>query len=330
MMIPDERILLERNELFRDIELKSIAYILDDCPVTTVCSGEKLLEIGQKNSSLYLVLDGELHVYLDNRDLTEYVAIGGGECVGELSLIDGGDASALVIAAQDTRVLAVPHNHVWSLVDNSHGVARNLLGVLAGRIRNDNLLRVTTNERSLEFEVSTNVDMLTGLHNRYWMDDAFPRMMLRCERSQSPLCLLMADIDHFKDFNHTYGHPVGDRILKVVAKLIAENLRPQDLLVYLGSDKFAILLPETAADEAVNVAERLREEMAMSILHAGAKDTHRSAKAPALDQDTRVTISVGIASMQPGDMLDSIFSMAHMALYQAKAAGGNQVKVASA
>ena len=95
----------------------------------TLFGGEKLLEIGQKNSSLYLVLEGELHVYLNSCDLTEYAVMGAGECDGELSLIDGGNASALVIAAQDTRVLVVPHNHVWSLVDNSHGIAHNLLGV---------------------------------------------------------------------------------------------------------------------------------------------------------------------------------------------------------
>jgi diguanylate cyclase (GGDEF)-like protein len=274
-----------------------------------------------------LILEGELHVYLDSRDLTEHAVLGAGECVGELSLIDGGNASALVIAARDTRLLIVPNNHVWSLVDNSNGVARNLLGVLAGRIRNDNLLRVTTNERSLVFEVSTNVDTLTGLHNRSWMDEAFPRMMLRCERSNAPLCMLITDIDHFERFNHTHGRPASDGVLKVVAKLMAENLRPQDLLVYLGGDKFSILLPETPSDEAVNIAERLREEMAIATLHTGASDILRSVKA-SINQVLRVTISVGIAAMQPGDALDSMFSMAHVALYQAKAAGRNQVKLA--
>ncbi len=247
MMTPDERILVERNELFRDIDLGSVDYILDDCLVLTVFSGEKLLEIEQENSSLYLILEGELHVYLDSRDLTEHAVLGGGQCVGELSLIDGKNTSALVVAARDTRVLAVPYDHVWSLVDNSNAVARNLLGILAGRIRNDNLLRVTTDERSLEFAVAANVDALTGLHNRSWMDEAFPRMMLRCERSKAPLCLLMADIDNFKSFSHTYGRPASDGVLRVVAKLLAEKLRPQDLLVYLGSDKFAVLLPETDA-----------------------------------------------------------------------------------
>jgi len=328
-MTPDERILLERNVLFRDIDLKGVDSILDDCLVITIFNGEKLLEIGQKNSSLYLILEGELHVYLDSRDLTEHVVLGAGECVGELSLIDGGNASALVIAAQDTRVLAVPHGHVWSLVDNSHGIARNLLGVLAGRIRNDNLLRVTTHAHSLEFEVAANLDALTGLHNRSWMEESFPRMMLRCERDEAPLCMLIADVDHFESFHHTYGRPASDGVLRLVAKLMAEKLRPQDLLVYLGGDKFAVLLPETPTDDAVKIADRLREAMAMSSLDTDLSDASRPPKAPRISLETRVTISIGIAAMQPGNALDSIFSMAHMALYQAKAAGRNLVKVAS-
>lgn len=329
MMTPEDRILLERNELFRDVDLESVYFILDGCLVMTVFSGEKLLDIGQKNSSLYLILEGELHIYLDSRDLTEHVVLGADECVGELSSIDGGNASALVIAARDTRVLVVPNQHVWSLVDNSNGVARNLLGVLAGRIRNDNLLRVTTHERSLVFEVPSNVDALTGLHNRSWMDDAFPRMMMRCERGKVPLCMLIADIDHFESFSHVYGRPASEGVLRMLAKLMAEKLRPQDLLAYLGGDKFAVLLPETVSDDALNIAERLCEAMATSALHTGASDVPRAAKAPPLNQDTHVTISVGIAAMRPGDVLDSIFSMAHMALYQAKAAGRNQVKVAA-
>jgi len=328
MMTPEEHILLERNVLFRDIDLKGIDHILDDCLLITVFSGEKLLEIGQKNSSLYLILEGELHVYLDSRDLTEHAVLGAGECVGELSLIDGRAASALVIAARDTCVLAVPHHQVWSLVDNSHGIARNLLCVLAGRIRNDNLLRVTTHDHSLVFEVPSNVDALTGLHNRGWMDIAFPRMMMRCEHSKAPLCMLIADIDQFESFSHTYGRSVCEGVLKAMAKLMAEKLRPQDLLVYLGGDKFAVLLPETEPDGAVKIAERLREAMEMLALHADAGDASRAALAPPL-QDARVTISIGIGAMQPGDTLDSIFSMAHMALYQAKAAGRNQVRVAS-
>ncbi len=105
---------------------------------------------------------------------------------------------------------------------------------------------------------------------------------------------------------------------------MVEKLRPQDLLVYLGSDKFAMLLPEATAVDAIKVAERLRKILAMSTLHTGAS-IGASADAK---QEIQITISVGIAAMQPGDVLDTLFSLSHMALYQAKAGGRDQVKLA--
>lgn len=319
-MTPEERILTERNELFRGIDMEGIGPQLDDCLVLDISNGEKLLEIGQKNHSMYLILDGELHIYLDNRDLTAHAVLQAGQCVGELSLIDGGNASALVIAAQDSRVLAIPHELVWTLVDSSNGIARNLLCILAGRIRKDNLLRMTTSDRSLVFEVSSNVDALTGLYNRSWMDDAFPRMMMRCELGNLPLCLMIADIDHFKSLNSTYGRAAGDAILKMVARVMADNMRPQDLLVYLGGDKFAVMLPDIVAEGVLDVAGRLREVVSAHEVQWKGKET------PA-DHGIRITLSLGVAAMQSGDTLDALFSRAHMALYQAKAAGKNQARV---
>ena len=89
-------------------------------------------------------------------------------------------------------------NRSGRMIDSSHGLARNLLAILAGRVRHDNLTLVTTQSRSLEFEEAASVDALTGLHNRRWMNDAFPRALRRCERDAAPLCLIMADIDIFK------------------------------------------------------------------------------------------------------------------------------------
>lgn len=327
MMTPEDQRLLKQNKLFDNVDMEHLVPVLEDCAVVIVSSGEKLLEMGQENDSLYLVMEGELHVYLDSYDLTEHAVIEAGACTGELSLIDGRATSALVLAAKETRVAKLPYHHVWALVDSSNGVARNLLSILAGRIRSDNLARLTSNERSLEFEVAYNVDALTGLHNRSWMDDAFPRMMLRCERNGQPACMLMADIDNFKSFNQEYGRGAGDMVLRVVARLMAEKLRPQDLLVYLGTDKFAVLLPETGVEVATRVATRLCEEMEKTPLNNAPGDELRTSRSAKLNKDTRMTMSVGIAEMQPGETLNAMFSKAHVALYRAKSAGKNQVAV---
>ena len=322
MTIPDH-MLLERNKLFRDIGLESVKPILQGCQVITLKSGETLLEVGQKNTSLYLVLDGELRVYLNGRGLPVHAVLGPGECVGELSLIDGENTAALVIAAQDTRMLVVPHDLVWSMVDSSNGIARNLLAILAGRIRNDNLLQVTTDEHSLEFEVAANVDTLTGLHNKKWMDEAFHRMALRCEHGGTPLFLLLVDIDRFKDFNDSHGHLAGDSVLKGVARIMAANLRPHDLLVYMGGDRFAVLLSEKLPEEVMKMAERLREAVATPVLRSKS-----AANAPHAAQEEHVTVSLGVAVVKTGDTLATVLAAADGALLQAKTGGRNRVKMA--
>ncbi|HEU0220344.1 MAG TPA: GGDEF domain-containing protein [Gallionella sp.] len=328
MTIPD-RTLLERNKLFRDISLKSVEHILKDCQVITLKSGATLLEVGQKNTSLYLVLDGELRVYLSGHDLSVHAVLGPGECVGELSLIDGGSSAALVMAAQDTRMLVVPHELVWSMVDSSNGIARNLLAILAGRIRNDNLLQVTTPEPSLVFEMATHIDTLTGLHNKNWMGEAFPRMAQRCVRNGIPLFLLVADIDRFKGFNDSYGHLAGDSVLKLVARIMAANLRPHDLLGYLGGDKFAVLLAERSSDGAMKMAERLREAVAAPVLRIGKSNAPQAASATQTIKEEHITVSLGISTVRSGDTLDSALANADGALQQAKTDGRNRVKMAA-
>ncbi|OGT05287.1 MAG: hypothetical protein A2143_09305 [Gallionellales bacterium RBG_16_57_15] len=331
MAISDsDRILLQRNKLFRDIRFESVEPALQGCQITALKSGATLLDIGQKNASLYLVLDGELRVYLNGRGLPVHAVLGSGECVGELSLVDGENTAALVIAARDTRLLAVPHDLVWSLVESSNGIARNLLGILAGRIRNDNLLQVTTPEPSLEFEVAANIDTLTGLHNKNWMDETFHRMAQRCERNGMPLFLLVADLDHFKDFVGRHGHLAGDSVLKGVARIMAINLRPHDLLIYAGGDRFAVLLPERSLDMAMKMAERLREAVAAPALHIHTGSAPQAANTTRTTQDEHVTVSLGISAMQPGDTLASLWAAADEALQQAKTDGRNRVKMAAA
>lgn len=323
-----DRALLERNKLFHDVDFESIRHILEGCRVITLKARATLLEFGQRNTSLYLVLDGELRVYLNDRDLAPHAVIGPGECVGELSLIDGGNSAALVMAAQDTRLFVVPHERVWAMVDNSNGIARNLLAILAGRIRNDNLLQLTTPQASLEFEAASNIDTLTGLHNKNWISGAFHRMAQRCEQNGMPLFLLVADIDHFKDFNDTYGYLAGDRILKGVAQILAANLRPQDLLAYLGGDRYAVLLPERSLNGGTKMAERLREAVAAPVLRVsnGAAQTAGSTQAI---HEKHVTVSLGIYTVRHGDTPDSALAAAAEALKQAKMEGRNRVKMAA-
>jgi len=158
-----------------------------------------------------------------------------------------------------------------------------------------------------------NIDSLTGtLHRRSFVERAEAEM-LRARRAGRPLCVLMLDIDHFKQVNDTYGHAGGDAALRAVAQTLRGAIRPSDLLGRLGGEEFAVLLPETGPEAALALAERLRAAIAeMSVNFAGLA--------------IRQTISIGCAGGRADEAgLEVLLRDADRALYMAKAAGRNCV-----
>ena len=317
MLSKADRTRLEASKLLGVTGVEEIEHLLGNCTIETIASGKHLLETGQANNKLYLILEGELLVYPGGKELPEHVALGLGDCVGEMSLIDGHQASALVVASSDTRLFVIPHDIVWTMIERSHGIARNLLGIFAGRMRENNLALVASQTQSLEFEVATSVDVLTGLHNRHWMQGAFNRLMQRCERDAAAACLILVDIDHFRRFNEKFGHHRGDGVLRMVTRKLVDGLRSQDLLVRYGGEEFALLLPQTTIEEGVLIANRLR----LSIANQGLV-INETAVEP-------VTVSCGIANMDIDQTLDQFLAVADNALSRAKANGRNRVERAT-
>lgn len=307
-------VLTTQNLLFQGMDLASVEYILERCSVRNLIAGETLLQPDIPNHHLYLILEGELSVHLVAQEAMKYTSLVAGECAGDISLMDGKSPSALVVAAKPTRVLAVPHDTVWSLVNHSHEVARNLLEIIAGRMRNNNSALISSQNKRKQFEHQASVDVLTGIHNRRWMNEAFPRAMLRCSLNKSPVAIMIADIDFFKLVNDTHGHLAGDAALRTVAECMARNLRPSDLLVRYGGEEFALLLPDTSPENAGIVAERLRAKVADS------KIRHDPVS-------FQVTISIGVTQARDEKTLETLLSEADRALYRAKESGRNRVEV---
>ena len=158
------------------------------------------------------------------------------------------------------------------------------------------------------------VDDLTGLYNRRFFDSRLGYELDRYHRYHCPLALVLFDVDHFKRVNDTYGHPVGDDVLRHLSKLGLSIIRRVDLLARFGGEEFALLLPNTSAAGAMEAAERVRQ-------------TIESRPPPIAEHTIRVTISAGVASTEQATLGDSesLVRAADQALYRAKRQGRNRV-----
>ncbi len=168
-----------------------------------------------------------------------------------------------------------------------------------------------------ELQRKATLDYLTGLANRRHFTDLATKEIGRAERKGAAVSLLMFDVDRFKAINDGYGHPAGDRVLQSLADNCRESLRNFDLIGRLGGEEFAVLLPDTGLDGALEIAERLRLSVAgLPLAAAGGVSM------------PPVTISIGVATLQPEEKLEHLFSRADAALYRAKQAGRNRVEAA--
>lgn len=165
----------------------------------------------------------------------------------------------------------------------------------------------------LEKHMQTLSDPLTGIRNRLAYEEAIRLEVERHKRYGRSLCLLMLDLDHFKQVNDSFGHNVGDKVLQSVAKILAANIRSVDFLARYGGEEFVVILPELEITAANKVAEKIRKSIQALKLKIDGKVV-------------QVTISGGIAQIHENDTPESIFERADTAMYLAKKQGRNRVE----
>jgi len=309
-----KRSLLNGLELFKGVRPDDIQSLLQRCDRRDLAKGETLLSPGAKNEHVFIVLSGAVDVHVGSPDTPAVATMEAGACVGEMSIIEDRDPSAFVIGTEDTHMLVIHQSILWEMVDASHEFAKNLLVVLSERVRSHNRVIAENFGELKKFERHATTDALTSLANRHAMEDTFPKQIARCVEDEKPVSLIMIDVDNFKQFNDMFGHIAGDRALSAVSRILRTQFRPRDLLVRYGGDEFAVLLPDVAAERAVEIAERVRA--AVSGETGDGSDS--------LIQ-IPVRISMGVAEREPQGTLDSLIRAADKALYRAKHAGRNTV-----
>ena len=171
-------------------------------------------------------------------------------------------------------------------------------------------------QQSLEaIRAESLTDPLTGLGNRKYFDRSIDMAVQNALATSEPLSLLMFDIDHFKSFNDSYGHLTGDQVLRLVGLSLKQTIKGQDITARYGGEEFAVMLPNTALRQALTVADHIRRAV-MS------KELKKKSTGEILG---RVTISVGVSMLKPGDDTDSLIERADACLYAAKRNGRNRV-----
>jgi len=200
--------------------------------------------------------------------------------------------------------------------DELNEILDEMLIPLSVAIERENIYRMLEGERNVIYSRSIR-DTLTGLYNRQYMDDAVNRLIESHNRNYTDgLALIIVDIDRFKDVNDSYGHGVGDDVLKTVADTLRERLRMVDIPVRYGGDEFCFFILSRTLNESILVAERMRETVKGLDFHKG-------------ELSFKVSISVGVALHRQHESLDDLIRRADRGLYEAKESGRDNVGTSS-
>lgn len=288
---------------------------------------DKLVRALAENAAL----GQQLLLYQKDRLLLELTAEGTRKTLKRDFHLDTGEAAALLSrlpVAGTAWTLGVLPNHddiarqrrgAWFTLLFSIVGAVTLALLLQLLIRLEIRHRLMAEAHAREMAHLSLSDPLTGLPNRRALDEALRREWLEIQRGDTPLALMMVDIDHFKLYNDSLGHQAGDQALRQVAEALRGGLnRPRDLVARYGGEEFVVMLPETPRAAATHVAEGLRHRVReLNLAH------------PASPTASRVTISIGVFCARRGQTefpLD-LLQFADQALYEAKQAGRDQTRV---
>lgn len=305
---------LAQTELFRDVPDALLRQVPAYAAPRELAPGEMLLSPEQDNEYVYLLLSGTLSLHFGSPDSPEIRELRQGVSVGEMSIFDNTPPSAYVIAKEASRVFPLHRDLLYSLVSEANPVARNLLRLLTQWMKVNTQRIVQDRAQIWELTDHANIDGLTGLYNRRWLDNALARLLAQVQKGEQQLCILLIDADNFKRYNDSHGHQAGDQALVALGEVLKTTVRPYDFATRYGGEEFLIMLPNASREEGRVVAERIRGNVAKKAIVAV-----DGTPLPG------ITVSIGLAISDAGSTPESLIGAADAQLYRAKEAGRNGV-----
>ena len=248
--------------LFKNVNFASIEGQLQLLPVLTLPEGATLITPGQPNQVVYLVLSGRLRVFEGDSADKSIGLIQQGECIGLMALMDHQPCHVSVKVEQACRLVALDEERLFALIHTSSAVSRNILFLLMHYLRGKDSGAPEHGRLATQFARHSSVDPVTGLYNHRWFLDMLDRQIMRSATGRKPLSLLAIGLDRFNQFKDEFGATAGEQALFTIGNVIANVVRPTDLLARGDGEFFLVILTDADRNGAEIAATRLQQAIA--------------------------------------------------------------------
>jgi len=318
----DENIqFLKTVEIFSLLSEEEISMIIDKLHFIDIGENVMLFREGEEGNEMFIVQTGSVKTSIRMPDSSdkELAMFKSGDFFGEMSIFDNAPRSATCKTVDKASLISLKDTDLFSMIERNPEIAikimYRMLNITTQRLRDTGEFLSDMVQWGEAARKRTITDEFTGAYNRRFLDDFLPEYFEAARKKSKPLSLVMADLDHFRDINESFGHETGDRIILEVVSIFRKHLRETDIIARYGGDEFTLLFPDTSAEVVMEVAEKIRVDVeGLDVLNGGN------------EKIKKVTTSQGLASFpENAESLEKLKEMADQALYKAKENGRNRV-----
>ena len=317
---------LKAVDIFSLLDSAEIDSVMGCLQKIEVKAGKMLFRQGDDGREMYIVSSGQVGIslHLPDGGRREIAEFSEGDFFGEMSIFEKAPRSATCLIKEDSRLYILKDTDFFNLLEQHPSIAikiiYRMLNSVTRRLRGTSAVLSSLVRWGEKARKRAITDEMTGVYNRRFLDGVLPDLFRESEKEGKPLCLIMVDLDYFREINELYSHAMGDKVIMAVVDVFRKHLRDQDIIARYGGDEFTVVMPGTEPEKARDMAEGIRAEVETL-------DILESMNGPI----KHVTTSQGLAAF-PTDalVLEDLRVASDKALYQAKEEGRNRVFCASA